>query len=98
MDSCSIASRIDYERFSCINRLLRTTAWTESLQCKYKKITKHESPQIAELSPADIFHAEETLIKHVQEDLQLDVNREKYKELLPTVENGIIVVGGRAER
>ena len=96
--SCSIASRIDYERFSCINRLLRTTAWTESLQRKYKKSTKHEIPQRAELSPADIVHAEETLIKHVQEDLQLDVNRGKYKELLPTVENGIIVVGGRAER
>ena len=96
--SCSIASRIDYERFSCINRLLRTTAWIESLQRKYKKSTKHESPQRAELSPADIVHAEETLVRHVQEDLHLDVNQGKYKELLPTVENGIIVVGGRAER
>ena len=78
--------------------MLRTTAWTERLQRKYKKSTKLESPQRAELSPADIVHAEETLIKHVQEGLQLDVNRGKYKELLPTVENGIIVVGGRAER
>ena len=98
MASCSIASRIDYERFSCINRLLRTTAWIESLQRKYKKSTEHESPQRAELSPADIVHAEETLVRHVQEDLHLDVNQGKYKELLPTVENGIIVVGGRAER
>ena len=43
-------------------------------------------------------HAEETLVKHVQEEMRSDVDKGKYKKLLPTTENGIIVVGGRAER
>ena len=43
-------------------------------------------------------HAEETLIKHVQEEMRTDVDKGKYKKLLPTTENGIIVVGGRAEK
>ena len=30
--------------------------------------------------------------------MQLDIDKGKYKELLPTVEGGVIVVGGRAER
>ena len=98
--SCSIASRISYERFSSINRLLRTTAMIERLQKRFKKSTlgTQENSRLMDLSPADIVLAEETLVKHVQEDMQVDIARGKYKELVPTVENGIIVVGGRAER
>ena len=51
-----------------------------------------------QLSPADINHAENTLIKQVQEEMQSDISKGKYKELLPTIEDGIVVVGGRAER
>ena len=46
--------------------------------------------------PNDLTHAEETWVKYVQEDMSANLGR--YKKLLPTLENGIIVVGGRAER
>ena len=72
----------------------------ERLQKRFKKSTlgTQENSRLMDLSPADIVLAEETLVKHVQEDMQVDIARGKYKELVPTVENGIIVVGGRAER
>ena len=35
--------------------------------------------------------------EHVQEEMRTDVDKGKYKKLLPTAENGIIVVGGRPE-
>ena len=79
---------------------MHTTARIEKLQTKYKRSTKRtkENCQLVQLAPVDIIHAEDTLIKHVQEEIHSDVGKGKYKNLLPTVENGVIVVGGRAER
>ena len=51
-----------------------------------------------QLVPSDILHAEKTLEKYVQEEMQLDVKKGKYKKLAPTFEDGMIVVGGRVER
>ena len=96
-ESASIASRIRYERFSNLKRLLRTTAWIEKLQRKYKR-SRADEKQDPYISPSDMSHAEETLIKHVQEEMRTDVDKGKYKKLLPTTENCIIVVGGRAEK
>ena len=96
-ESASIASRIRYERFSSLKRLVRTTAWIEKLQRKYKR-SRADEKQDPYISPSDMSHAEETLIKHVQEEMRTDVDKGKYKKLLPTTENGIIVVGGRAEK
>ena len=99
-ESSSIASRISYDRFSSLKRLVRATAWIEKLQRKYKKSRADEKqdPPLDSISPSDMSHAEETLIKHVQGEMRTDVNKGKYKKLLPTTENGIIVVDGRAEK
>ena len=100
--SVSLASLVKYERFSTFNRLVRTMAWIEKLQKKYKKDGVEVSQDISEstnpkLLPADIEHAESTLVKQVQEGLHPEIRKGKYKELLPTVENGVVVVGRRAE-
>ena len=101
--STSLASLVKYERFSTFNRLVRTMAWIEKLQKKYKKNVVEVSQNSSEstnpkLLPADIDHAESTLVKQAQEELHPEIRKGKYKELLPTVENGVVVVGGRAER
>ena len=101
--SSSLGSIVSYERFSSLNRLLRTMAWIEKLQKKYKRgysdVTQNNSQTTQpKLSPAYIDHAENTLIKQVQEEMQSEISKGKYKELLPALEDGIVVVGGRAER
>jgi len=94
--SSSIASRIDFDRFSNLTRLLRATAWIEKMQQKYK--TDKPTENSHRLVPSDILHAENTLVKYVQEEMHFDVKKGKYKKLVPTFEDGVIVVGGRAER
>ena len=104
MPSSSLGSIVNYERFSSLNRLLRTMAWIEKLQKKYKRgysddVTQNNYQTTQpKLSPADIDNAENTLIKQVQEEMQSEISKGKYRELLPAMENGIVVVGGRAER
>ena len=91
--SSSIASRMDADRFSNLSRLLYTTARIEKLFRRFKKGGDECDHRIL---PKDLTHAEETWVKYVQEDVS--ANLVKYKKLLPTLENGIVVVGGRAER
>ena len=90
--SSSIASIMDADRFSNLNRLFYTTARIEKLYQRFKKGDGYDY----RILPQDLKHAEETWVKYVQEDMSSDMGR--YKKLLPTMENGIIVVGGRAER
>ena len=96
VSSSSIASRVDFSRFSSLNRLLRATSWIEKLQQRYK--IGAQTCDNSRLVPSEILHAEETLVKYVQEEMHSDVKKGRYKKLLPTVENGVIVVGGRVER
>ena len=92
----SIASKIKIDRFSELRCLLRTTAMIEKLYSKFKGVRSREDA--TRLCPQDIAHAEKTWIKFVQEDMHSELENGKYKRILPTVEDGIIVVGGRAER
>ena len=94
--SSSIASKIEVDRFSKLNRLLRTTAMIGKLYQKFKKGGKKED--VRDLHPQDISEAEKTWIKYVQEDMYSEIEKGTYRKLLPTVEDGVIVVGGRAER
>ena len=91
--SSSIASRIDTNRFSNLYRLLYTTARIEKL---FQRFKKGDDAYNHSILPNDLIHAEETWVRYIQEDMSANLGR--YKKLLPTLENGIIVVGGRAER
>ena len=95
VSSASIASRMDVARFSQLNRLLHATARVEKLFRRFKIGNATYQHRIL---PEDVRHAEETWIKHVQEGLYKAIEKGMYKKLVPSVEDGIIVVGGRAER
>ena len=91
----SLVSKIDIERFSKLNRLLYTTARLQKLQKRFKKdVTDYN----AEVLPEDIKIAEDSWVKFVQRDLLTEVRNGKHKKLLPSIENDIVMVGGRAER
>ena len=92
--SSSIADKMDITRFSNLSRLLYTTARIQKLIRRFQK--GGEECEFREIVPADLTHAEETWVKYVQEGMS--ANMDKYKKLLPTLENGVIVVGGRAEK
>jgi len=57
--------------------LMCTTERIEKLQTKYKRSTKRtkENCQLVQLAPVDIIHAEDTLIKHVHEEIHSDVGK-----------------------
>ena len=92
--SSSIADKIDINRFSKLSRLLYTTARVQKLIRRFQR--GGEEYEFREITPTDLDHAEETWVKYVQEGIS--ANLDKYKRLLPTIENGIVVVGGRAEK
>ena len=92
--STSIASKIDIDRFSNISRLFYTTARIQKLIRRFQK--GGEACDYQNILPEDLACAEETWIKYAQEEISENMN--KYKKLLPALENGIIVVGGRAEK
>ena len=93
--SNSIASAINISRFSKLSRLLYTTARIQKL---FKRFRKANSEYDKMICPKDLHYAENTWIKYIQEGMYLEIEKGMYKKLLPTVENEIIVVGGRAER
>ena len=92
--SSSIASVIDINRFSKLNRLLYTTARLEKLYTRFRAEVQDYD---ARIRSEDLLHAEETWIKFVQESIQHNLTTSKYKKLLPVMENGVIMVGGRTE-
>ena len=91
----SLVSKIDVTRFSQLRRLLYTTARLQKLQKKFKKNTEGYRCSII---PEDIKYAHDSWVKHVQESLCEEIKAGKHKKLIPTMEDGIYVVGGRAER
>ena len=94
-ESTSLVSEMNVTRFSQLKRLLYTTARLQKLQLKYKK-NNQGNQQI--ILPEDLNHAHDTWIRHVQQDLHKEIKQGKHKKLLPSMENGIFVVGGHAEK
>ena len=93
--SSSIASAIDVTRFSKLTRLLYTTARIMKLYAKFKSGGEEFK---AEISPEDLRQAEQIWMKHVQEGMRPEYEKGKFKKLVPTIEDGMIVVGGRTEK
>ena len=78
-----------------MKRLLYTTARLQKFQRKYK--TGADAYQEMVL-PEEVTHAQDTWIKQVQRELHVEIKNGKHRELVSTVEDGIILVGGHAER
>lgn len=97
----TLANRIDISRFSKIESLLRTTARVLNLYKRYKKrddLSKDDSIKMDELTVSDRGAAEKFWISDAQRVIQKDVKDGKLVKLCPKYKNGVIVVGGRAER
>ena len=93
--SSSIASVIDITRFSKLSRLLYTTARIQKLYTRFKAGKREFKPEIL---PSDLRKAEQTWVKYVQEDMYTELDKGSFKKLVPSIEDGVIVVGGRTER
>ena len=92
----SLATRIDIHRYSSYDKLTRVTARVLAM---YEKNPVSFRNATRTLTPDDIRKAEEFWIKEAQTSLMTDMRSGKFKRLCPRVrEDGIIVVGGRAER
>ena len=91
----SLASIIDVNRFSNLNRLIYTTARINKLFDRFKKGGDKKD---AAILPIDLKQAEDVWIKKAQEKIHEELNGAKYRKLQPRSENGIIVVGGRTEK
>ena len=97
----TLANRLDISRFSKIELLLNTTARILKLYKRYKKRNDHlkdDSIKMAELTAADRDAAEKFWISDAQSLIQNDVKEGNLIKLCPKYKNGLIVVGGRAER
>lgn len=94
----TLASRIDIDRFSKIGLLKNTTARVLKLYKRYKRVDKPQNNVSVELSAADIQTAEEFWILDAQRLIEKDVKAGKFVRLCPRYRDGLIVVGGRAER
>ena len=97
----TLAARIDIDRFSKIELLKNTTARILKLYKQYKK-SAGRSPgsavEMGKLTVADTDAAERFWIKDAQESIAKDVQAGKFVRLCPKYRDGLIVVGGRAER
>ena len=97
----TLATRIDIGRFSKIDLLKNTTARILKLYKQYKKSAEHSPGKevgMSKLTVADIDSAEHFWIKDAQESIAKDVQAGKFVRFCPKYKNGLIVVGGRAER
>ena len=97
----TLATIIDVGRFSKIEILKNTTARILKLNKQYKKSAEHSPGNevgMSKLTVADIDSAEHFWIKDAQESIAKDIQAGKFVRLCPKYKNGLIVVGGRAER
>ena len=95
MAPTSLVSEMDATRFPKLRRLLYTTAKLLKFQRKFKRGADAYQEMIL---PGDINHARDSWIRHVQREQHVEIQKGKHKKLVPAVEKGIIVIGGRAER
>ena len=89
----TLTSRFDLNRFSNMNRLLYTTARILQLFRWYRTPNERQKLDIR-----DIYEAENLWIKHAQLELHDMISSNRLRRLCPKINDGIIYVGGRAER
>ena len=87
----SLLERFNLDRFSRWRLLIHTTARIIRL---YRRFKKNQTNLSLQPTIADIRDAEDWWIAEAQKKINVDA----CKQLKPSLENGIIVVGGRAER
>lgn len=93
----SLAARIDIEKFSEYNRLLRVTARVLKLYERNPRLTFKNSTQ--DLNSKDIERAEIFWIREAQKTMDKHVKDGKYKRLCPRIRSdGIYVISGRGEK
>ena len=97
----TLAARIDLGRFSRIELLKNTTVRILKLYKRYKK-SAERSPgsavEMGKLTVADTDAAERFWIGDAQKSIAKEVQAGKFVRLCPKYKDGLIVVGGRAER
>ena len=97
----TLTTRIDIGSFSKIELLKNTTVRVLKLYKHYKRSTEHSPSSVGSLSvvtPEDIEAAERFWITNAQESIAKVVEEGKFVRLCPKYKDGLIVVGGRAER
>ena len=94
-ENTSLTQVVDINRFSKVKLLLMTTARILKL---YKRFKTDGIKNDVDVSQLDLKDAERIWITDAQKQLRKETKDGKLKKLNPQVENGIIVVGGRAER
>lgn len=97
----TLVTRINIGRFSKIELLLNTTVRILKLYKQYKKSAEHSLGSAVEknkLAVADRDSAERFWIKDAQESIAKEVREGKFIRLCPKYKDGLVVVGGRAER
>ena len=95
----TLANRIDISRFSKIRMLINTTARILNLYKRYKNQNDAmRKRKTGELTVSDLENAEKFWILEAQSVIRSAVKEGKLLRLCLRYRNGIIVVGGRAER
>ena len=92
----TLATRIDINRFSNFTRLLNVTARIMKLYTAFKK--EDDTKILSIITVTDQEKAEKFWIKDAQKQLHNRITSGSLKRLCRRTQNGIIVVGGRAER
>ena len=93
----SLAVRIDISRYSDYTRLVRVTAGVLAMFRTDYKPSFRNAARVLETT--DVTKAERFWILQAQETTLSDMKRGRFRRLCPRVrEDGIIVVGGRAEK
>ena len=93
----SLAVRIDISRYSDYTRLVRVTARVLAMFRTDYKPSFRNAARV--LEPVDVTKAERFWILQAQETMLSDMKRGRFRRLCPRVrEDGILVVGGRAEK
>ena len=92
-----LASRIEIERFSDYNLLLRVTARILKLYRREPKATFKNATQ--EITSKDVETTEVFWIKEAQRNMKNDIKHGTYRRLYPRLRvDGIYVISGRAEK
>ena len=94
----SLAKRIDISRFSKLPLLLNTTARVGRIYKRFKKDNRTDLKMEEEITVTEKEEAERFWIIEAQRELHTDITNGKLKRFVPTIENGVITVGGRTSR
>ncbi|XP_068704135.1 uncharacterized protein [Montipora capricornis] len=93
----TLAKRINIDKYSTFEKLLRVTARVLAMYHKVPRTTFKNVTKV--LTPEDIANAEQFWILQAQKIMHEDLKKGKYKRLCPRKRNnGIYTVGGRSRR